>query len=101
MNQEISEVTVKILDKDFKISCPKDKLAALQESADYLDKKMLEISKSGKIANVDHLAVITALNITRELMTYKHRQNTFINALTENVKKLKQRIEDVLGVEAV
>lgn len=98
-NQEINEVTIKIMDKDFKISCPKDKLPALQESAVYLDKKMHEISKSGKIANVDHLAVITALNITRELMNYKHRQNTYIKMLTDSVKKMKTRIEEVLGVE--
>lgn len=100
MNQEINEVTIKIMDKDFKINCPKDKLQTLQESATYLDNKMREISKSGKIANIDHLAIITALNLTRELMNYKKRQNTYIKGLTDSVKKLKFRIEEVLGIEA-
>lgn len=99
MNQEINEVTIKIMDKDFKINCPKDKLSALQESAVYLDNKMREIGKAGKISNIDHLAIITALNLTRELMNYKKRQNTYVKALTDSVKKLKFRIEEVLGVE--
>ena len=65
---EILTTVVKILDKDYRISCPRHEEAALIESAHYLDSKMREIKSTGKVIGVDKIAVMAALNIAHELI---------------------------------
>jgi len=61
-------VKVSILDKDYKIACPESERAALEESARYVDRQMRETRKGLRIASIDRLAIITALNMAHELL---------------------------------
>ena len=45
MNEPFHTITVKLLDRDFKVKCPLDRVNDLQESAAYLDTKMKEVMK--------------------------------------------------------
>ena len=65
---EVNTLDVKILEKDYLISCPDDKRSALENAAKHLDKKMREIRSSGKVHGVERIAVMAALNITHELL---------------------------------
>ena len=68
MSQEARTVTVKLLDKEYTISCPDGAEAELLASADYLDSKMREIKTSGKIVGLERIAVMAALNMSHELI---------------------------------
>ena len=59
---------VKILDKDYLVSCPNDKKEALTAAALHLDSKMRDIRSSGKVLGSERIAVMAALNITYELL---------------------------------
>lgn len=61
-------MTVRILDKEYHLTCPEDKRLKLQRAADYLDKLMKEIRSSGKAIGVERIAVTAALNITYEFL---------------------------------
>ncbi|TAJ76715.1 MAG: cell division protein ZapA [Gallionellaceae bacterium] len=85
---------VKILDREFRVSCPEDEKAELLDAAAYLDKKMSEIRDKGKIASVEKIAIMAALNITHEFLTtrlgggvdmgdYKRRMQTMQAAIDE------------------
>lgn len=64
-----SSLEVKILDREFRVACPEDERAELQDAVAYLDKKMREIRDAGKIASVERIAIMAALNIAHELLT--------------------------------
>ena len=72
MNQP-NAVTVQILDKEYLIGCPPEEQHNLESAARYLDGKMREIRRSGKVIGADRIAVMAALNITHELL---HRQQS-------------------------
>ena len=67
--QKTSSLDVNILDREFRVACPEDERSELQDAVAYLDKKMREIRDTGKIASVERIAIMAALNIAHELLT--------------------------------
>lgn len=61
-------LTVHILDKEYCVTCPEDKRAALKAAADHVDKVMREIRSAGKAIGTERIAVTAALNIAYELL---------------------------------
>jgi cell division protein ZapA len=65
---DTNTLKVKILEKDYLVSCPPDKRNALTAAALHLDEKMRDIRSSGKVLGTERIAVMAALNITYELL---------------------------------
>ena len=65
--------TVRILNKDFHINCPEGKEEELLQAAHFLDQKMAEINKSGRVMGADKVAIMAGLNITYELLETQHQ----------------------------
>jgi len=59
---------INLLGRDYKVACKERERAELMDAVAYLDAQMREIRGSGKIAGVDRIAVMAALNITNELL---------------------------------
>jgi cell division protein ZapA len=72
---EPSRVSVKILEKEYQVSCPLEERPALLDSAAYLNRKMREIRDSGKVIGLDRIAVMAALNLTNELLQNRQTLN--------------------------
>ncbi|MEK7811476.1 MAG: cell division protein ZapA [Pseudomonadota bacterium] len=70
-DSKTSSLDVSILDREFRVACPDDERAELLDAVAYLDKKMREIRDAGKIASVERIAIMAALNIAHELLTTK------------------------------
>lgn len=90
MSQDARTVTVKLLDKEYTISCPDGAEAELLASADHLDSKMREIKSSGKIVGLERIAVMAALNVSHELI--KSRAQTQQN-IEMQLKRLGSKID--------
>ena len=58
---------VRILEKEFRVSCSPNQELALRDAALYLDRQMRKIRQSGKVIGLDRICVMAALNITNEL----------------------------------
>lgn len=95
-NQDTQTVTFEIMKKNFTVSCPKNKLTELSEAVSYLESKMRELSTSGPATKIDQLAIITALNIARELITVKQKKQQKMHDITETIQKLKNKIDQML-----
>lgn len=67
----IKTLDIKLLDRELRVACPEEERGELLDAVAYLDKKMREIRDSGKIASVERIALMAALNITHELLTMK------------------------------
>ena len=68
-NAKVKTLDVTILDREFRVACPEDERTELLEAVSYLDKKMQEVRDTGKVATIERIAIMAALNITHELLT--------------------------------
>ncbi|MBP0050050.1 cell division protein ZapA [Marinobacterium sp. AK62] len=94
MSADARTVTVKLLDKEYTISCPDGAEAELLASADYLNQKMQEIRQSGKIIGLERIAVMAALNMSHELIKSREEQRHNIET---NLRRLGQKIDHSLA----
>ena len=94
MSESTSSTTkVKLLDRDFEVKCPPDKIADLQESARYLDGKMREVVHQGRIQSLDRVAAIAALNVVHELRTQKEQNHNYMDTISQRIQSLHNKIE--------
>ena len=89
-------ISVSILDKDYKISCPSGEQPALLASAKYLDGKMREVRDNGNMMGVERVAVITALNITNDFLSSNQDQQELGKELPPRLKSLEKKITKAL-----
>ena len=59
---------INLLGREYKVACKEHERAELMDAVAYLDAQMRAIRGGGKIAGVDRIAVMAALNITNELL---------------------------------
>jgi len=95
MNEALP-INVSILDKDYKVACPTGEQPALLASAKYLDSKMREVRDSGNIMGSERVAVITALNITADLLNSSQVDKSLGNELPPRLKNLETKISQAL-----
>jgi len=94
-------VTVRILDKEYRIGCKEGEQEGLIASAQYLDRRMREVRQSGRVIGSDQVAVMAALNITHELLDHKRHQSSNELAIGQRIRSLQKKIEVALESEAV
>ena len=61
------QLDVSILGRDYKVACRESERAELMQAVALLDGRMREIRDTGKIAAVERIAVMAALNLENEL----------------------------------
>ncbi|GAB4302074.1 MAG: cell division protein ZapA [Thiohalomonadaceae bacterium] len=96
---DILQVPVRILDKEYTIACPAEEREGLLESARILNDKMRDIRSSGKVIGSERIAVLAALNITHELLQQRHSGSGYTGDLGRRLRRLQERIEGVLESE--
>jgi cell division protein ZapA len=87
-------VIINILDREFKIKCPTDKVAELKKAASYLSDKMQEVRHGNKFITIDRVAVIAALNIAHELILEKQQSQLYNCDLNIRLNKLRQALAE-------
>ena len=96
MTADASRVSVRILEKEYHVSCPPEERAALLNSAEYLNRRMREIRDSGKVVGLDRIAVMAALNIVNELLQSRGRDEDAESDLAVRIKAMRERVESAL-----
>jgi cell division protein ZapA len=89
-------ISISILDKEYKVACPVGEQPALLASARYLDDKMREVRDGGSIIGSERIAVITALNITNELLKADSESSDVDSEFSPRLKSLESKISRVL-----
>ena len=92
-----AHVTVRILEKEYHVSCPASEKSALLASADLLNRKMREIRDSGKVVGLDRVAVMAALNLANELIETQGRDDELKDIIGLRIKSMRDRLDDALG----
>ena len=97
MSSTIKTLDVKILDRELRIACPQEERAELLDAVAYLDKKMREIHETGKIASVERIALMAALNITHELLGMKVGRGVDLADFTRRMNAMQAAIDQALA----
>lgn len=94
--ERLSRVGVRLLDREYQVACPAEERSDLLDSAEYLDAKMREVRDSGKVAGLERIAVISALNLANELIKIR-RQGTVVDGdVGARLRALRERVEAAL-----
>jgi len=93
MSQDLTPVTVHILDKEYRIACTAEERQGLLDSARLIDQRMREVRQNGRVIGADRIAVMAALNIIYELTRECERQALAAHRL----KLLQDRVTNALN----
>ncbi|HVC00767.1 MAG TPA: cell division protein ZapA [Steroidobacteraceae bacterium] len=96
MTDTPARVSVRILEKEYQISCPADERSALLDSAEFLNARMREIRDSGKVVGLDRIAVIAALNMAHELLRNRKSDGSLESEVGGRLRILRERVESAL-----
>lgn len=88
-------VTIKILEKEYKISCPQGEHESLLVSAKSVNDNMVKVRKGGKALSADRVAVMAAINIAHDLVKINEQPSVDKNLVTR-IDKMQQSINSVL-----
>ena len=97
MTQQIAQVSVRILDKEYQVACPAEERRDLLDSAEILNEKMREIRDSGRIVGLDRIAVMAALNMANDLIHAKARDQELEGGISDRLKLISDRVDNVLN----
>ena len=93
----VHTLDIKILDRDLRVSCPEDEREELLDAVAYLDRKMREIRDTGKVASVERIAIMAALNIAHELLTTRLGQGFDMAEFKRRMEAMQATIDGTLA----
>ena len=97
MSEMYAHVSVRILEKEYQVSCPADERTALLDSAEVLNAKMKEIRDSGKVVGLERIAVMAALNMANDLLQANAKDKVLEDTLGNRLKLMSDQVESILG----
>jgi cell division protein ZapA len=94
-------ISVSILDREYQFACEPAEGKALKEAALFLDERMRSIKGAGRLIALERIAVMTALNLSDELLKLqkneKHRQENVDSRIRLLADELDDALEEQLG----
>ena len=97
MAESAKTIEISILGRNYKITCEDGEREALLEAVAYLDGKMGEIKKAGKVNGTDRIAVMAALNIAHELLTMKLGNGFDIGQAKRRISQIEAKLDEAIA----
>jgi len=96
MSAAAQPISVKILDREYRLACTPAERASLLEAASVLDLQMREIRSGGRLMALEKIAVLAALNLTDEKLK-ADKLDMEQQKINSRVKLLADRLEQVMA----
>jgi cell division protein ZapA len=94
MTQHASEpFNIRILDREYTVGVDPDERDSLLSAARLLETKMREVRGSNRMAAVDRVAVLAALNLAHELEQLRNENASRDRELARTLSELNRRID--------
>ena len=95
MSKSSEPVTIRVLDREYTVGVEPDERDSLVAAAKLLDNKMREIRGGNKLAAVDRIAVLAALNLAHELQQIRGDTDRRERELAKTVGAMQRRLDDL------
>ena len=89
-------VGVRILDREYLVACGPDERDGLVAAANLLDGRMREIRAGNRMAGIDRIAVLAALNLAHELIQQRQGGGEKERELARTLGDLTRRLDGLL-----
>ena len=89
-------VAVRILDKEYLVGCPADEREGLLAAARLLDERLRSMRQSQRMAPLERIAVLAALNLAHERLQTEQRATRREAELGGGLGALELRVDQVL-----
>ncbi|MDH5822920.1 cell division protein ZapA [Luteimonas sp. RD2P54] len=86
-------VNVRVLDREYTVGVETEGRDALMSAARLLDARMREVRGANRMAAVDRVAVLAALNLAHELEQLRNEQGQRERDLARAVTELQRRLD--------
>ena len=97
MTKSTSEpVTIRLLDREYTVGCEPDERDGLMAAARLLDAKMREVRGSNRMAALDRVAVLAALNFAHEVQQLRDENERRDRELARTLGDLNRRLDGLL-----
>lgn len=90
-------VSVHILDREYTIGVEAGERSSLMAAARLLDGKMREVRGGNRMAAVDRVAVLAALNLAHELQLLRDESSARERELSRTLSELHRKLDAALG----
>lgn len=90
-------VSVRVLDREYTVGVGADEREALMQAAKLLDTQMREVRGANRMAAVDRVAVLAALNLAHELQQLRNESGQRERELAGLVDELQRKLDGALS----
>ena len=90
-------ISVAILDREYQFACQAGERKALREAAIFLDERMRSIKGAGRLMALERIAVMTALNLSDELLKLQKNEKHRQEHVDSRIRKLADELDDALN----
>jgi cell division protein ZapA len=91
-------VNIRILDREYTVGVDPEQRDSLLAAARMLENKMREVRGSNRMAAVDRVAVLAALNLAHELEMMRNEQSAREREIVRTLAEMNRKL-DALGGE--
>ncbi|HEX5694728.1 MAG TPA: cell division protein ZapA [Arenimonas sp.] len=86
-------VNIKILDREYTVGVEPGEREGLTAAAQLVDSRMREVRGGNRMAAIDRVAVLTALNLAHELLQLRGQAETRDQALAQTLGELNRKLD--------
>jgi cell division protein ZapA len=97
MAEAAKTVEVNLLGRTYRVACDDREREALMQAVAYLDGKMNEIRKAGKVMGAERIAVMAALNVAHELLSVRLGTGLDVGQAKRRLLALESQIDAAIA----
>ena len=90
-------VEINLLGRTYRVACEDGERDALMQAVSYLDAKMNEIRRAGKVMGAERIAVMAALNVAHELLSVRIGSGFDLGQAKQRISELESKIDAAIA----
>ena len=99
MSGKSEPVSIRILDREYTVGCEPDERDGLAAAARLLDARMREIRGGNRVAALDRVAVLAALNLAHELQQLREDNARRGKQITRALDALERKLDQAGDID--
>ena len=97
MAEAANTVEVQLLGRTYRVACEENEREALMQAVAYLDGKMNEIRRAGKVMGAERIAVMAALNVAHELLSVRLGTGFDVGQAKRRISAIESKIDAAIA----
>jgi cell division protein ZapA len=97
MAEGANTVEVTLLGRTYRVACEEGERESLMQAVAYLDGKMNEIRKAGKVVGAERIAVMAALNVAHELLSVRLGGGFDLGQAKRRINAIESKIDAAIA----